>query len=352
MKLDDMVKEFRSAATFGLLLCSLWLASSPGYVESLRHKAELRQLMAFLILKDDMPDILRDDIMPLEISRACPSVSKPECKAQKIVFDPPWKELSGNSIRLDVIPIRQAGKNGYNTFEIEQNNSEEQLPFEYYCLDIDRDSVFHPNTDRPTHSLDTPPNGSSCNFDNQVGQPYLWERMRGWLFSSGVVTPDPRNIKLSDPAISKLAIQYFSQDSDLHQDIAGLPIPIFLVPFVVGTLLTIVSSILVGTAVAFFDLRVQTHPDSTCWVMLYTGRGRVFTLIASITLALGTLVVPFAAIIRTLHILNSPEGSEAGKIALYTLLGGLILLLATVICNLAAQAALRQVLVAEQRHDV
>jgi hypothetical protein len=205
--------------------------------------------------------------------------------------------------------------------------------------------VFHPQTDRPTHrSGGAPQTSSFCNFDNQVKEPYLWERMRRWLYSQGVTAVKPTNISLSDPVISKLAIQYLSPDSDLHQDVAGLPVPIYLAPFVIGALLIVLSSILVGTAAAFFDLRRRADNEANSWVMLYTGDGSRFTILASVALALGALAVPVASIARTWKILHDMEHAEVDKLPSYVLLTGLVFLLSALVVNLIAQASLRRIL--------
>jgi hypothetical protein len=106
---------------------------------------------------------------------------------------------------------------------------------------------------------------------------------------------------------------------------------------------------LIGTAVAFFGLRKRVDHESTSWVMLYTGDGRVFTLIASIALAFGALAVPVAAIARTWEILHGTEDAEASGLAIYVLMTGLVLLLSTLLVNVIAQAELRRILIRRNR---
>jgi hypothetical protein len=60
---------------------------------------------------------------------------------------------------------------------------------------------------------------------------------------------------LSDPSVYKLAIQSVSPEGDLHKYIAGLHVPLYLVPFALGILLMLLAAILIGTAAAFLDLR-------------------------------------------------------------------------------------------------
>jgi hypothetical protein len=345
--LDDVVKELRSAATFGLLLSAIWLASSGGYVEALRHRAEMKHLMAYVFLKDEVSDRLRDDFEGVLVSNACPSPQDANCKATELKFNPPWDPSKDLSIRLTIVPIR-----ANTTFEVQHNHSRDHLPFEYYCFDIREKVSFYPPTGQPTHNFGGPPSSSFCNFGNQVDEPYLWEQMRGWLYSSGVTALKPKDIHLTDPVISKLAIQYLSPDGDIHQDVAGLPVPIYFAPFVIGALLTVSSSVLIGTAVAFFGFRRRADCESTSWVMLYTGYGRGLTLIASIALAFGALAVPIAAIARTWQILHTTKDAEVSALPIYALMVGLVLLLGTLILNLIAQVRLRASLIRRSQRSV
>jgi len=143
--------------------------------------------------------------------------------------------------------------------------------------------------------------------------PVHWSQLSVVLNSLGSTVTKVDDLKMSDPAVGKLITDYLSVQM-VRENIAGLSVPIFLIPGGLSVLLLITSMLLVGNWAALRQARQAPPLEEFGWVMLHSSPSpllRGIALAASCILAIALLTIPAVALERTMELLRHPLSHQS-----------------------------------------
>jgi len=143
--------------------------------------------------------------------------------------------------------------------------------------------------------------------------PQHWSQLSVVLNALGSSATKVDDVKISDPSVGKLMTDYLSVQM-VRESIAGLSVPIFLIPAGLSVLLLITSMLLIGDWAALRQARTSPPQEEFGWVMLHAGPSKGFravALAASVVLALALLTIPAVALERTIELMRHPLAHQS-----------------------------------------
>ncbi len=345
--LTEIIMEFRGSTTFALVLCTVWLLLSATYSQTLDRRELARDLLGYLLLRDAVASIPESDFPSGtdELAAVCTEIMdarSPQTVCPPLTLTAPWDPDLKVRFKLRSLPgfSQEGGASDMGAYSVIADELFGALS-EY---SIGR---FHGKT-APIHDVTlTVPRfvADAINANDDVHKflrsPRLWNRTRVLLSSLGT-SAAVEDVKLSDPVVNSLIVRYLSEGGG-KEIVAGLPIPVLLLPYGIATLLTIGCCLFVGTWAALRSIKPNSLDEGAGWAMLQVGKDDASPAIEIAAHVLGAviLVVPAAALAQTIRLgLKVPPWADL--FALGTLATALSLLLLIMVGNVFELLRLRR----------
>ena len=348
VKLSDVIRDLRTNASFAILLAAAWLLTSVSYENALRMREQTRDLVAFLLLRDALTPVAQeDDEWPSfgeRKTKACREIVVNRSEAnvcEDMTIRAPWDPELMSNVVITAHPSRAV-----EHFAFIPVFDNQFLPFSRYVIGKSgkqlrilkklpylgpRNVTDNMLLNDRTHSL--------------IRSPVYWSQISVILNAMGNPATKIEDVKISDPSVGKLITDYLSVQA-VRESIAGLSVPIFLIPFGLAALLLITGMLLIGSWAAFRLARAQPPDEELGWVMLHVSPDRLSNYVAigaSCFLAIGLFTVPAAALVRTIQMLRS---SDPYQPALWMLGCVLMLNMVIFVATMVEQLRLRQAIAA------
>jgi hypothetical protein len=289
-----------------------------------------RELLAYLLLRDALTAIPTTDLPSgtAELTETCKEAVVGHVDFEKctpLTLTAPWDPNLKIQFKLRSLPGFSADIGAYSVIA-----DKSFVPVSAYSIGRFHAAVtpIHDVSFTPRHIADAVAGG-----DELPRSPRLWNRTRIVLnlLSTSAPAQDfkvPNDVKLGDPVVKRFITDYLSIDGT-KETLAGLPIPVLMLPFGMAALIVISCCILVGTWAAFRGVRFQSIHEESGWVMLEARKGAegATVAVASYVLASATLAVPAIALAQTVRLgLGSPSFVDSMGLWMLTVTLGVLLL--------------------------
>jgi hypothetical protein len=106
--------------------------------------------------------------------------------------------------------------------------------------------------------------------DFMGGKPYGWESIAPFLVAHGWIGNNPEALSSLDVSVIT-AVNDYIFENNVRQEVAGISVPIILLPFGIGGFAILISALQWGNIVALRRARHARRFEETAWVMLPFG---------------------------------------------------------------------------------
>lgn len=101
----------------------------------------------------------------------------------------------------------------------------------------------------------------------------MWNEVKPWLLVNGYSKSNLNEVNSTDPIITRAIMEYVAPGSSPVIHVLGLSVPMFYLPFVLGALLLVNTTVLVGNWAALRDAVAHPPDEEYGWLILYVGHG-------------------------------------------------------------------------------
>ncbi len=256
----DAVKQGRASVVAIVATCLIWLLTSGTVRSSLLLDAQARELAAWLVLRELLPQSIAPDLYGLSredpvtcIPKLIPVQSGTEVEdCVPIIMHLPWLGETTQEVQLNPIPNSQFG------YRIEKVQAE--LPITEYSIGISEgERVWIFPTDVPLDDLRDMFNAAERD-DKAV--PRGWAAMRVTLRSRGWSGESAEDLRLGDQVVA----QFLNESFTKTYSISGVSVSARLFPVAVNIVLGALAFLLFGPVIALH--RTSSVVIEDAWVML------------------------------------------------------------------------------------
>jgi hypothetical protein len=334
-KISEILKELRTAAVFSMVLAAAWLALAPTYKYALDRREMAGQMVAWLLIKDALSAV--------PFKSACTSAEGPKttCEGPLRLKVATWWDTDIPQLELRPVSTVSGTAAAYG-FRIVFGQSN-LLPFSSYSVGW-QDGLGA----KPLHGVAPSDRDAVSRALQDAGSPAAWpidwSRTKVFLQSLGWKGASP---SLDDAEVSKVINDHLTVLGSIlgsRESVAGMPLPVLMLPYVVAVLIGAVCCVLAGTFIALRIADVPSSHEEAGWVMTQVATSRWLTGLrnfASSMLGAFVLAVPASALLQAIQGFWFKGILLGNIVGLFLLVTSLVALLAALIANLWAQRRLR-----------
>jgi hypothetical protein len=345
---SEIIKELRASTKLALVLSAVWLLLAGSYEQAVDRSEMTRDLVAYLLLRDAVAAIPVSEVESRTdaLTQICHEIVDARSEVNvclPLTITAPWDSSLKTGFELDphpkFLPNKQASDPPIRVYSVMAKGA--FLPIGSYLIAVDGRRIV-PIHDVSLEAVRFVYDAMRLNDPEHelLRSPRLWNYTNILLSSLGASGP-ASGLKVTDPVISHLMADYLSVQS-VRETVAGLPLPILMLPFGIAALLIIPCCFLAGTWSSLRAAQSNPPSDEFEWLMLHTGTGTagVVTRIAAVVLAVTVCLVPVAGLAKAVQLAAKISGPVdlAGLLLVSIILGVLLFIMGA---NLFEQFRLR-----------
>lgn len=305
--LAEVLKSIRVYVNLILIASLGWLVSATNFEHTLERREQVKQLAAYLLLRDTFVNLEDTDLFDAgydpksEVIRQTqmdskghePGVENPITGSVPtatmnehipIIAQSPWSDHA--IVPLTVREFDEGGTNATSGRLLSISAENSTLPFSDYlvckCLPPKRpDGSNEPNSEaqasvrilRKNATLEGVDSGDEelgTHTDFQGGTPNGWESIAPFLIAHSWKGNEPQALSSVDVSVITAVNDYLLEDN-VRQEVAGVSVPVVLLPIGIGGFVILISALQWGNIVALRSARRARQFEETAWVMLPFG---------------------------------------------------------------------------------
>lgn len=306
--LAEVLKSIRVYVNLILIASLGWLVSASNFEHTLERREQVKQLAAYLLLRDTFVNLKDTDLFSagdnprsevilqtqMDPKGHEPGVvnpirgsglTYPMNEHIPLIARSPWSDHA--TVPLTVRAFNNEGGNKDPFGRLLSISSENStFPFSDYlvcdCLPANRpDGSNEPNLegqarvrilrkDATLEEVETTTEDLATHTDDTGASPYGWESIAPFLVAHGWKGNDPQALSSLDVSVITAVNDYLLEDN-VRQEVAGVSVPVVLLPIGIGGFVILISALQWGNIVALRSARRARQFEETAWVMLPFG---------------------------------------------------------------------------------